>query len=580
MADTTLDTLVQKRQQTQERMRELGIPMWITWVEDNGAENSKVPIIGAPPGAANRAYVLTPDKAVSFCFHTEAGKQEEYGFELVRTDRDVLTPLVTGLQDYFDMSEIGQIALNFSDNLTLDTLGHGNHERITGALTERYGSLEFISADPLITPALEKRPQITPSVDLDKETIERIILKREQTQRLMQDLGYDSWVIFVTDNDAEKAHLPLLGAPESNATRAYILTPNKAVALCPSEEAKAHQMRGFELTLIDEKKLTSENFPTILAEALEQHLDIDPDTKVGLNFSNIFGTVDTLGHKTYENLTATLEKKCEGLNLVSADQLIIAAASAKLPHEIELLTEAASLTDRVLRYTFSRIESGMTEKDVAKIAKDYIAGMMGMDPRIGYSWAKHLNPIVLTGKGIGRSPHAVPSDRHINRGDTVYIDLGISVNGYGGDLQHFGYVLEDGETEAPAEVQEKYDIIVKSIEAGMEAAVSGAKGYEVDKASRDVVLEAGYPSYEHSTGHQLGGGTCHAPGMLFERRFPNGEGTAEFPLSMLALQEGYTMTIEPRLQVANGASIEVDGIVTKDGFKPLVPMQDRIHLIR
>jgi len=39
------------------------------------------------------------------------------------------------------------------------------------------------------------------------------------------------------------------------------------------------------------------------------------------------------------------------------------------------------------------------------------------------------------------------------------------------------------------------------------------------------------------------------------------------------------MTIEPRIQIANGASIEVDGVITENGFKPLVPMQRKVYLI-
>jgi Xaa-Pro aminopeptidase len=140
-----------------------------------------------------------------------------------------------------------------------------------------------------------------------------------------------------------------------------------------------------------------------------------------------------------------------------------------------------------------------------------------------------------------------------------------------------GYALKPGETSAPADVQARYDLLVRSIQAGMRAAVPGVKGWEVDKASRDIILEAGYPSYKHGTGHQLGCGNDHAPGVAFTQlHTPEG---AHVALADLAVREGYVMTIEPRLQVANGASIEVDGIITKEGFKPLVPMQERIHLI-
>ena len=580
MANETLDTLIQNREKTQARMRDLGIPMWITWVEDNGAENETLSLIGAPHGAANRAYVLTPDNAVSFCFHTEAGKQQEYGFELVRTDRDVLTPLVEGLEQHFEMSQIDRIALNFSDDLSLDTLGHGNYEKITAALTRRYEGLEFMSADQLTTATQTPTAKTSQPIEVNDKILKNSAEKRKQTQSLMRDLGHDLWVIIAANNDAEKAHLPLIGAPEGEGIRAYVLTADQAISFCPSENAELQRRHGFESIMIEGDSLSNNDFPAALAEILNTQITLNPGMQIALNISSEFGTMDTLGQCTYEKLTAALEEKCQGLKFSSSDQLIIAAASAKLPYEINLLTEAASLTDRVLRETFAQIKAGMTEKDVAAITKGLIAELMEKDSRINYGWKAELNPIVLAGEGIGGSPHAPPTNRIIQPGDNVYIDLGISVEGYGGDLQHFGYVLREGETEAPAEVQAQYNLVIRSIEAGMAAAVPGALGWEVDKAARDVIVEAGYPSYDHGTGHQLGCGNDHAPGMLFERRFPNGEGTAEFRLSTLALQEGYTMTIEPRIQVPNGASIEVDGMITKDGFKPLVPMQDRIHLIR
>jgi len=121
----------------------------------------------------------------------------------------------------------------------------------------------------------------------------------------------------------------------------------------------------------------------------------------------------------------------------------------------------------------------------------------------------------------------------------------------------------------------------------MLAAKPGVAGWEVDKASRDVIVNAGYPPYMHSTGHQLGAGGTHAPGVSFGPKFLDytNEGSTEGrddvnPTSQLPLRAGYVMTIEPRMQVANGASIEVDGVVTKNGFELFVPIQEKIHLIK
>jgi Xaa-Pro aminopeptidase len=163
----------------------------------------------------------------------------------------------------------------------------------------------------------------------------------------------------------------------------------------------------------------------------------------------------------------------------------------------------------------------------------------------------------------------------------------LSVDGYHGDLQHFGYVLRRGETEAPESVKRMFNLLNDSIKAGMEMAKPGVAGWEVDKASRDIIVNAGYPTYEHGTGHQLGAGGTHAPGVSFAAKFYDfsNEGSTEgrddvCPSSQLPVRAGYVMTIEPRIQITNGASIEVDGIVTDNGFELFVPIQKEIHLIR
>ena len=426
--------------------------------------------------------------------------------------------------------------------------------------------------------------------------LEQVLEKRKQAQKILGELNIPAWVMIVADNKAENAHLPLIGAPLDDSSCVYVLTPNKAIVFTHNLGADTQREYGFETIEVKDRNVImplAKNLASIVGKG----------TPIALNYSKDFPQVDTLGFGTYKNFEEELVKnkyfsrielmknkyflKKENTKFISADNLIFTLASTKLPYEIETLREAAKITDEILKETFKNIKPGMTEKQVSDIVHKIADFKIAVDKRLDYSWNRESNPIVLTGEGIGGSPHVPPSDRIVEKGSTVYLDFGISVNDYHGDLQHFGYVLKEGETNAPKHVQEVYNLLLDSIHAGMKAAVPGALGWHVDKASRDVITNANYPNYDHCTGHQLGAGGTHAPGMAFGPLFGDytNEGSIEgrndvVIHTQLPVKERYAMTIEPRIKIPNGASIEVDGIVTKKGFELFAPIQEKIHLVK
>ena len=406
-------------------------------------------------------------------------------------------------------------------------------------------------------------------------TLEQRLQKRAQTQSLMREMGISTWIVWVEDNKAEHSHLPLIGAPYGSARKAYVLTPDRAVSLCPDIEAQIQRDYGFEVINFEDRNVLS-RFRTHFKEIAGATA-----TPIALNFSDTFGALDTVGLGNYRKITEAISRQyffpVPEDAFISADQLIMAAASSKLPFEVELLRQAAQLTYDVLEAGFRQFRAGMTEKQAAGVLRAIATERMSHDTSIGYSWPEEHNPIVLTGEGIAGSPHAPPSGRLIEPGSTIYVDFGLSVHGYTGDIQHFGYVLRAGETSAPDHVRGMYDLLVQSIQAGMKVATPGALGWHVDEASRNVIMGAGHPSYKHATGHQLGSGNAHAPGAAFAIRYAN-DGSP-VPESHLPLRWNFVMTIEPRIQIANGASIEVDGIITDEGFKLLAPLQKEIYLV-
>jgi len=184
----------------------------------------------------------------------------------------------------------------------------------------------------------------------------------------------------------------------------------------------------------------------------------------------------------------------------------------------------------------------------------------------------------LIGENLTKGGHANPSGKKLQKGETVYIDFGIRViaeNGktYCSDLQRMGYALKDGETKAESGVQKVFDTLIKAIDLGRRAMKPSKKGHQIDEIVRGYVLKSGYPSYNHGTGHPVGS-LVHELGTTLA-----GKNKLRFTtMRKLALNGIYT--VEPRIAIKNGGSIEEMVLVTEKGGEFLGSPQKKLYLIK
>ena len=169
----------------------------------------------------------------------------------------------------------------------------------------------------------------------------------------------------------------------------------------------------------------------------------------------------------------------------------------------------------------------------------------------------------------------MPSCTELKKGDTIYCDFGvklISKSGqkYASDLQRMGYALLPGEKVAPLTIQKVFDTLVEAISIGIKNCTPSRKGYEIDSLVRNYILSKGFPNYNHSTGHPVG-------------EEAHGLGTSIAPKgamhSDLFLKSNGVYTIEPRIQIKNGGSIEEMVLVTDSGGVTLCEPQRTLYLI-
>jgi Xaa-Pro aminopeptidase len=217
----------------------------------------------------------------------------------------------------------------------------------------------------------------------------------------------------------------------------------------------------------------------------------------------------------------------------------------KRPDEIDALRRAGQAIDRVHRRMGEWLRPGRTEAEVGRDIADAI---------LAEGHVK-VNFVIVGSGPNGASPHHQLSDRMIEAGDPVVIDIGGSMaDGYCSDCTR-SYVAGG---DAPAEFRDYYAVLLEAQIASCESVRPGVSAESVDAAARGVIADAGYGElFIHRTGHGIG---------LEEHEDPyivKGNDTVLAP--------GMCFSIEPGIYSTgrHGARIEDIVVVTDDGVERL-----------
>lgn len=310
-------------------------------------------------------------------------------------------------------------------------------------------------------------------------------------------------------------------------------------------------------------------------------------SNIFLNYSDKRDSqTDVIGYGTYRFLHDNILNyyNYSGISepkFSSADEIIYFLMDSKTDEDIKYMKIAARRAFDILNVAFNNIKVGMTEKQILNLVHNIFMKKPMYFKNHGiikeeFSWEKELCPVVLVGKNLKKGGHSCASDTALKRGDTIYFDFGVTIhlkNGkkYSSDIQRMGYVLNFNEKKAPEKVQKVFDTLVNAIEIGIKNMAPDKKGSDIDKLVREIITKAGYPDYNHATGHPVGE-TAHSPGTSLS--------PAGHKRSGMFLRENGVYTIEPRIQIENGGSIEEMIRVTKSGGEPLCPTQKTLYLIK
>jgi Xaa-Pro aminopeptidase len=208
--------------------------------------------------------------------------------------------------------------------------------------------------------------------------------------------------------------------------------------------------------------------------------------------------------------------------------------------EVAALAEAGGAIDTVHAQVGDWLRAGRTEREVGR---DIAAAILDA----GHAT---VDFVIVAGGPNGASPHHEVSDRVLQPGDAVVVDIGGTMpSGYCSDstrVYHLG--------EPTREYRMAYDALQAAQAAGVAAVAPGVTAEAVDAACRDRLADAGLAeAFIHRTGHGIGMETHEEPYIVA------GNSTA--------LQPGMAFSVEPGFYLPgrHGARIEDIVVCTADG---------------
>lgn len=250
-----------------------------------------------------------------------------------------------------------------------------------------------------------------------------------------------------------------------------------------------------------------------------------PDGQFGISDSawamHMIGLEQTLPHSSYRALSECLPMLRAVKDVSELARLEAAGAAAD------------AVYDEIVRVRFA----GRRETDVA-------ADLAGL---LCYHGHEQVDFTVVGSGPNGANPHHEAGDRLIEPGDTVVLDFGGLMFGYGSDTTRTVSV-----GEARPEVREVHEIVRRAQQAAVDAVRPGVACQDIDRVARKVITEAGYGDhFIHRTGHGIGV-TTHEPPYIVE-----GEGQLLVP--------GMCFSIEPGIYLAGRFGVRIEDIVTVTG---------------
>ncbi len=214
----------------------------------------------------------------------------------------------------------------------------------------------------------------------------------------------------------------------------------------------------------------------------------------------------------------------------------------KTPEEIERMRVACNAAAQILNTVAREVQPGRTTAELNNVAAGLIEQLGGKSPFLGYKGYPGQICVSVNEEVV----HGIPSQRRVQYGDIVSLDVGVVVNGFVGDNATTVAVgVVEGRTQQLLQVTEQ------ALYAGIAAARAGNRVSDISRAVQTLVESNGFSVVREFVGHGVG------RKMHEEPQIPNYVGSGPDP----KLKPGMALAIEPMINA--GAS---DVVMLSDGW--------------
>jgi Xaa-Pro aminopeptidase len=315
-------------------------------------------------------------------------------------------------------------------------------------------------------------------------------------QAALREHKMDAW-LFCDHHHRDPIAYRVLGLPE------HLMVTRRWFCVIPADGEPRKLVHRIEAGHLDSVRGSKREYSSWqeLFENLKAMLA--PYSKIAMQYSpnNIIFYVSLVDAGTVELVRSF------GKNIVSSADLVSRFEATFTDEQVETHFAAGKKIDAITAAAFQEIgrrvrNGGTNEFDIQKFFAESFdrEGLVTDDL-----------PIVAVNSNAS-NPHYTPSAEHhspIRERDLVLLDVWAKLNQPGAiyyDITWMGFV-----GKAPSDKQrEVFDLVKRARDAGVEAvktAIAAGKkiaGWEVDKATRDVIDSAGYGKFFiHRTGHSI-----------------------------------------------------------------------------
>ena len=250
-----------------------------------------------------------------------------------------------------------------------------------------------------------------------------------------------------------------------------------------------------------------------------------------------------VGDQMWARFLVELLPHVPGAEYIRAVDVVGALRMTKDQAEIDALAAAGAAVDKIA----GELQRG----EIELVGRTEAAVSAELSRRIIAEGHDKVNFAIVAAGENAASPHHHAGDRVIEAGEIVLCDFGGTMAGYCSDTTRCVFT-----GDVAPDVAEAYAVLYEAQAVGVAAGVAGTPCEDVDRATRQVIDDAGYGEYFiHRTGHGIGMEEHEDPYIV--------EGNT------LPLAPGHAFSVEPGIYIPGKWGMRLEDIVVATADGPL-----------